>query len=480
MREVQVLWKRSLFDGGPIESLFKIIRNLHLLGYAERGESYLDLIIQGSFQSGKGPVDLDGSIPGLSVLEVISAPGTGYEKETVLKIRLEASISPVVAVQLKVPSASMLPETGLDPSGISYAVRGPAKSVKPVIDLLRMVKTPSKISAKSVGTETIISDGVVSPEQVRVIKAAFDHGWYERPRALTMSELANKINLSRSTVAEHLAKVESALIEILLDTSSVAIVTNQNNEQPIEKAWGMVHPSDFPLIHANVKQAEKTGEPYVVTARFSRPDGSYFLARVNGKPEFDKGGKLIRTIGTFEDLTGHKEMEKVLNLSVNITNSHNEIGGPTTSGSWEWNIVNGEVTWSKPLFQLYGCTDPEFEPSLEGFVALLHPDERDYVHNTLGEAIATLSPLDFTHRIIRPDNNETRTMRCIGGIMTDGNGNPERVIGMATDVTEIAEAEKAFQETIRSVQKSNIGTYAVDEVNRMITVDNRLLEILGI
>jgi hypothetical protein len=50
MREVQVLWKRSLFDGGPIESLFKIIRNLHLLGYAERGETYLDLIIQGSFQ----------------------------------------------------------------------------------------------------------------------------------------------------------------------------------------------------------------------------------------------------------------------------------------------------------------------------------------------------------------------------------------------------------------------------------------------
>ena len=64
--------------------------------------------------------------------------------------------------------------------------------------------------------------------------------------------------------------------------------------------------------------------------------------------------------------------------------------------------------------------------------------------------------------------------------MTDRSGNPERVIGMATDVTEIAEAEKSFQETIRSVQKSNIGTYVVDEVNRMITVDNRLLEILGI
>ena len=480
MREVQVFWKRSVFDRTPIEPLFKIIRNLHLLGYAERGETYLDLIIQGSFQSDKSPSDLDGSIPGLSVLEVISAPSTGYEKETVLKIRLEDTISPVVAVQLKVPSASMLPETGIGPSGISYAVRGPAKSVKPVIDLLRMVKTPSKISAKSVGTETIISDGVVSPEQVRVIKAAFDHGWYERPRALTMSELASKINLSRSTVAEHLAKVESALIEILLDTSSVAIVTNKNNEQPIDKAWGMVHPADFPLIRANVKKAEKTGEPYVVTARFARPDGSYFLARVNGKPEFDEEGTLVRTIGTFEDLTGHKEMEKVLNLSVNITNSRNEVGDKTTSGSWEWNIVNGEVTWSKPLFQLYGCTDPIFEPSLENFVALLHPDERDYVHNTLGEAIATLSPLDFTHRIIRPDDNETRTMRCIGGIMTDRSGNPERVIGMATDVTEIAEAEKSFQETIRSVQKSNIGTYVVDEVNRMITVDNRLLEILGI
>jgi len=480
MREVQVFWKRSVFDGTPMEPLFEIIHNLHLLGYAERGESYLDLIIQGSFQSNKGPSDLDGSIPGLSVLEVISAPSTGYEKETVLKIRMEASISPVVAVQLKVPSVSMLPETGLGPSGISYAVRGPAKSVKPAIDLLRMVKTPSKISAKSIGTETIISDGVVSPEQVRVIKAAFECGWYARPREITMSELAKKINLSRSTVAEHLAKVESALIEILLDSSSVAIVAKPDNEQSIERAYSMIHPSDLALLKANVKQAEKTREPYVVTARFSRPDGSYFLGRVNGKPEFDEEGTLVRTIGTFEDLTGHKEMEKVLNLSVNIANSHNDIGGKTECGTWEWNVANGEVTWSKQLFQLYGCTDPDFEPSLESFVSLLHPDERDFVHNTLGEAIATLSPLDFTHRIIRPNDNDTRTMRCTGGIMTDENGHPERVIGMATDVTEIAEAEKSFQETIRSVQKSNIGNYIVDEISKSVTVDSRLMEILDL
>ncbi len=481
MREVQVFWKRSTFDNSPIAPAFKIIRNLHLLGYAERGDTYLDLIVQGTFQSGKGPSDLDDSIPGLSVLEVISAPSNGYEKETVIKIRMESSVSPVVAVQLKVPSVSMLPESGIDPSGVSYSVRGPAKSVKPVIDLLRMVKTPSKISAKSIGTETVISDGVVSPEQVRVVKAAFECGWYERPREITMSELATKINLSRSTVAEHLAKVESALVEILLDSTSVAIVSgSHNNVQSIERAWSMVHPQDLPVIYASVKTAEKTREPYVVTARFSRPDGSYFLARVNGIPEFDEEGSLVRTVGTFEDLTGHKEMEKVLNLSVNITNSHNKVGDKTQSGSWEWNIVNGEVTWSKPLFQLYGCTGPDFVPSLESFVSLLHPDERDFVHNTLGEAIATLSPLDFTHRITRPDDNEIRTMRCTGGIMTDEQGNPERVIGMATDVTEIAEAEKSFHETIRSVQKENIGNYSVDETSKIITVDSRLMEILGL
>jgi len=170
----------------------------------------------------------------------------------------------------------------------------------------------------------------------------------------------------------------------------------------------------------------------------------------------------------------------VLNLSVNIANSHNEIGGKTECGTWEWNVANGEVTWSKQLFQLYGCTDPDFEPSLESFVSLLHPDERDFVHNTLGEAIATLSPLDFTHRIIRPNDNDTRTMRCTGGIMTDENGHPERVIGMATDVTEIAEAEKSFQETIRSVQKSNIGNYIVDEISKSVTVDSRLMEILDL
>lgn len=64
--------------------------------------------------------------------------------------------------------------------------------------------------------------------------------------------------------------------------------------------------------------------------------------------------------------------------------------------------------------------------------------------------------------------------------MTDENGNPERVIGMAMDVTEIAEAEKSFQETIRSVQKSNIGNYIVDEISKSVTVDSRLMEILDL
>ena len=64
--------------------------------------------------------------------------------------------------------------------------------------------------------------------------------------------------------------------------------------------------------------------------------------------------------------------------------------------------------------------------------------------------------------------------------MTDENGHPERVIGMATDVTEIAEAEKSFQETIRSVQKSNIGNYIVDEISKSVTVDSRLMEILDL
>ena len=480
MREVNLQWSKSTFDQTPVAKIFEIAKNINFLSYAARESTHIDLIVQCDFQRGKVPDDLNNVLPGMSLVKIISAPSTGYEKETVLRLRFNSNANPAIAVQLQVPSVSLLPASGLDGNGIIYSVRGPPKAVKPVLDLLRMLKPPTWVTAKALGTETALSDGVVSPEQVRVIQGAQNYGWYERPRKLTMAELAKKLNLSRSTVSEHLARVESALVGILLDSASISAVVSQRHILPVDRAFDLIHPNDKTLVHNKIKESESKGEAYVITARFSRPDGTYFLARLNGIPEYNQDGIHSRTVGTFEDLTGHKEMEKVLSLSLKIANLESNSEKEYKTGSWDWNIMNGEVIWSNSLFEIYGCTEEGFIPSLDSFVNLLHPDERDYIHNYLGEAISTLPPLDFSHKIIRPDNGETRIMRCIGGIMTDENGVPNRVVGMATDITDQIEAEEAFQDSISTVNEVLIGNYIIDEKKQEISVDKALMNILNL
>src|SRR3954470_19508360 len=46
-------------------------------------------------------------------------------------------------------------------------------------------------------------------------------------------------------------------------------------------------------------------------------------------------------------------------------------------GSWEWDVVSGEVTWSPELFRILGRDPDLFAVSYEGFLETIHPSDRD-------------------------------------------------------------------------------------------------------
>ena len=58
-----------------------------------------------------------------------------------------------------------------------------------------------------------------SIQQYRVIKAAFDSGWYNVPKGISIRDLADKLQLSKSTVAEQLVRAENNIVGSFLDNS---------------------------------------------------------------------------------------------------------------------------------------------------------------------------------------------------------------------------------------------------------------------
>jgi predicted DNA binding protein len=53
---------------------------------------------------------------------------------------------------------------------------------------------------------------MLTPIQRKTLLAAFDGGYYDLPRRFDSSEVAVKLGLDKSTVAEHLRKAERALM----------------------------------------------------------------------------------------------------------------------------------------------------------------------------------------------------------------------------------------------------------------------------
>ena len=54
-------------------------------------------------------------------------------------------------------------------------------------------------------------------KQRQVLMSAYKHGYYASPRRISAKDLAKRMNLSVSTVHEHLRKAESRLVSKLID-----------------------------------------------------------------------------------------------------------------------------------------------------------------------------------------------------------------------------------------------------------------------
>jgi PAS domain S-box-containing protein len=107
----------------------------------------------------------------------------------------------------------------------------------------------------------------------------------------------------------------------------------------------------------------------------------------------------------------------------------------THIGSWEWDLATGVVTWSNELYRIYGLAPQSCEITLEGFLARVHPDDRERVQRLVAAAVERGGPFAHTERIVRPDGS-VRKLDTLGEVLVDGQGRPVSLIGTCRDITD--------------------------------------------
>src|SRR5581483_7700170 len=126
-----------------------------------------------------------------------------------------------------------------------------------------------------------------------------------------------------------------------------------------------------------------------------------------------------------------RQMEESLRASEeHLRLTHKVVG----LGTWEWNVITGQVYWSPEYREVYGL-DPAEEPSFDKGMAVVREEDREGIRQALAKALAGHEEFRSEHRIRHPEKGK-RWIQAVGRIIYDESQKPVRMTGFVMDVTE--------------------------------------------
>lgn len=139
-------------------------------------------------------------------------------------------------------------------------------------------------------------------------------------------------------------------------------------------------------------------------------------------------------------------------------------------GTWEWEISTGTVVWSPELEALHGLPPGGFGGRFDDFRADAHPDDAARVEAAIRETLQERrSDYSVEYRIIRQDG-ELRWVAAQGKLFLDERGQPARLVGVCSDITErrlASEWQNFLADAGRSLVSALDPTVTLSELARL-------------
>lgn len=147
---------------------------------------------------------------------------------------------------------------------------------------------------------------------------------------------------------------------------------------------------------------------------------------------------------------GHFELLSLVGLTNHRLRLAMESG---KSVGWDWDIKSGRDSWFGDLKSMFGIPSDTFVGRVEDFHRRIHPQDREGVAKAVKDAMNGHRPYAAEFRILWPDGT-VRWVAAKGAFYYATNGAPERMLGMAADITERKLAEEALASVSRRVMEA--------------------------
>src|SRR5580693_4353636 len=227
----------------------------------------------------------------------------------------------------------------------------------------------------------------------------------------------------------------------------------------------MIHPEDRDFVFRTAEEALHSEAQPDIEHRVVRPDGEVRTVHALGTVKRDASGRPYEMFGTVQDITERKRAEETLQQTQVYLREGQRLAH---MGSWAFND-SGQY-WAEELYQIFGLNPENGAPTIEQYLALIHPQDLASVSETIQIMYQQHCGCDITKRIVRPDG-EMRYVRCVANPVVE-QGVFKGFLGTAIDVTEqelLTQELQRQQAYLNEAQSlAHIGSWACNLITREI------------
>ncbi|MGL5192791.1 MAG: PAS domain S-box protein [Chroococcales cyanobacterium] len=206
----------------------------------------------------------------------------------------------------------------------------------------------------------------------------------------------------------------------------------------------LIHPDDREQHIESIARSAATLEPWHFIWRIIVSDQIKWV-QGDANPEPQPDGSILWD-GLVVDISDRKQAEEELRQSEErwqlALQGNND-------GIWDWNLKTNEAFISSRWKEIIGYEDHELPNHSNTWVSRIHPHDGSWVMQAIKEHFCGQTPYFATEHRLRCKNGNYKWVLARGQALCDVAGNPIRMVGSITDITDRKLAEEALAESER-------------------------------
>jgi PAS domain S-box-containing protein len=174
--------------------------------------------------------------------------------------------------------------------------------------------------------------------------------------------------------------------------------------------------------------------------------------RCSGSRVLDEDGQVVGAVIVVNDITERNRIEDALREREHLLREAQVVAG---LGTYTLDIPTGLWKCSGMMDQLFGI-DAAYERTVEGWAALIHPDDRDLMADYFkNEVLGMGRAFDKEYRIVRHNDQALRWVHGLGKLEFDAGGHPTKMLGTIQDITGRKSLEAELIEALDQAESAN-------------------------